>query len=236
MRFAKHGPHVMPSNVGGGPRRLHPRSFECFSCFPNFSHEFDRSLDECWVIKRLSSSVFGVVQVLISPRVMYRFVNRNKRQTENTWLTRQENKTKSGKKSTVSCWRCMEISPLPLYMGKTWLTFIRWRTSSEMRRRSSSCESPRSGKAQSLSSMMISRPSRATNTSRAQRSRPPNWAETASIQPRYLSVIGVISSIADPRFVFQLPEIDLRLQYTRDSWNLKKKNTRRKIPKLMSHH
>ena len=83
-----------------------------------------------------------------------------------------------------------------------------------MRRRSSSWESPRSGRAQSLSSMMISRPSRVTRISRAQRSRPPNCSATESIQARYLSVMGVCSSMAEPMLVFQLPEIDLRLFIT----------------------
>ena len=96
------------------------------------------------------------------------------------------------------------------------VTFMRCRTSSEMRRRSSSCESPSSGRAQSLSSMMISRPSRVTRISRAQRSRPPNCSATESIHDRYFSVIGVCSSMAEPMFVFQLPEIDLRLCMVND--------------------
>jgi len=106
-----------------------------------------------------------------------------------------------------------ENEHLNCIMNNGWFTFMRWRTSSEMRRRSSSWESPRSGRAQSLSSMMISRPSRVTRISKAHKSRPPNCSATESIQDRYFSVMGVCSSMAEPMFVFQLPEIDLRLHF-----------------------
>uniref|UniRef100_A0A182Q485 Uncharacterized protein n=1 Tax=Anopheles farauti TaxID=69004 RepID=A0A182Q485_9DIPT len=112
---------------------------------------------------------------------------------------------------------------------RAWHTCMRPTTRSAIWRRSSSWLSPISGNVESAALMMNSLPSFETITATPHTSMPPNSSDTCGHQKPetinqraygrgvlYFSVIGICSSMAEPWFVFQLPEMDFLLQQKGD--------------------
>ena len=98
------------------------------------------------------------------------------------------------------------------FCGTEHFASIVFRTTSAMFFLSSSWLSPKRSVAQSLTSMMTSRPSLVTRASREHISRPPNISDTKFIHDLWWSWIGISSRMDCPTFVFQLPVKDFLLQ------------------------